>query len=159
MLGNEEDFTACLGLEIEGVDDNLTELDTGSFRAMIERQRRSSRTSRSSPPPFAPSRSATVNDWSAIAWSRDHGFAEATPRPGLEILDRVGGGDSFASGLIYGLIEARRPPHGSRIRRRPRRARDDDPRRHLDRHPRGGRVTRRRRQRTHQPLMAGCARG
>ena len=50
-------------------------------------------------------RSATVNDWSAIAWSRAAGFAEATPRPGLEILDRVGGGDSFASGLIYGLLE------------------------------------------------------
>ncbi len=50
-------------------------------------------------------RSATVNDWSAIAWSRDDGFVEATPRPGLEILDRVGGGDSFASGLVYGLIE------------------------------------------------------
>jgi 2-dehydro-3-deoxygluconokinase len=50
-------------------------------------------------------RSATVNDWSAIAWSRDQGFAEATERPGLEVLDRVGGGDSFASGLIYGLIE------------------------------------------------------
>ena len=50
-------------------------------------------------------RSATVNDWSAIAWSRESGFVEATPRPGLEILDRVGGGDSFASGLIYGLLE------------------------------------------------------
>jgi 2-dehydro-3-deoxygluconokinase len=49
--------------------------------------------------------SATVNDWSAIAWGRDRGFAEAIPRPGLEILDRVGGGDSFASGLIYGLLE------------------------------------------------------
>jgi 2-dehydro-3-deoxygluconokinase len=49
-------------------------------------------------------RSATVNDWSAIAWSRHGGFVEATPRPDLEILDRVGGGDSFASGLIYGLI-------------------------------------------------------
>ena len=50
-------------------------------------------------------RSATVNDWGAIAWSRADGFVEATPRPGLEILDRVGGGDSFASGLIYGLME------------------------------------------------------
>ena len=49
-------------------------------------------------------RSATINDWSAIAWSRETGFVEATPRPGLEILDRVGGGDSFASGLIYGLL-------------------------------------------------------
>ena len=49
--------------------------------------------------------SATVNDWSAIAWSHNAGFVEATPRPGLEILDRVGGGDSFASGLIYGMLE------------------------------------------------------
>jgi 2-dehydro-3-deoxygluconokinase len=50
-------------------------------------------------------RSATVNDWGAIAWSREEGFVEAPNREGLEILDRVGGGDSFASGLIYGLLE------------------------------------------------------
>ncbi len=50
-------------------------------------------------------RTATVNDWGAIAWSRADGFVEATLRPGLEILDRVGGGDSFAAGLIYGLLE------------------------------------------------------
>jgi 2-dehydro-3-deoxygluconokinase len=50
-------------------------------------------------------RSATVNDWGAIAWSRDAGFVEAHHRAGLEILDRVGGGDSFASGLLYGLLE------------------------------------------------------
>ena len=48
---------------------------------------------------------ATVNDWGAIAWDRQDGFAQATQRNGLEILDRVGGGDSFASGLIYGLME------------------------------------------------------
>ena len=105
MLGNEEDFTACLGLEVEGVDENLTELGSASFRAMIER-------ASAEYPNFAvvattlrAVRSATVNDWSAIAWSRDRGFAEATHRPNLEILDRVGGGDSFASGLIYGLLE------------------------------------------------------
>jgi 2-dehydro-3-deoxygluconokinase len=50
-------------------------------------------------------RTATVNDWGAIAWSRETGFVEATPRRGLEILDRVGGGDSFAAGLIYGLMQ------------------------------------------------------
>jgi 2-dehydro-3-deoxygluconokinase len=49
-------------------------------------------------------RSATRNDWGAVAWSRAEGFAEARCRPDLEILDRVGGGDSFASGLIYGLM-------------------------------------------------------
>ncbi|HSS72390.1 MAG TPA: sugar kinase [Gaiellaceae bacterium] len=105
MLGNEEDFTACLGLEVEGVDEHLTELDSASFRAMIER-------ASAEFPNFAvvattlrTVRSATVNDWSAVAWSRTGGFVEATPRPGIEILDRVGGGDSFASGLIYGLLE------------------------------------------------------
>jgi 2-dehydro-3-deoxygluconokinase len=105
MIGNEEDFTACLGLEVEGADENLANLDTGSFRAMIER-------AAAEFPNFAviattlrTVRSATVNDWSAIAWSRESGFVEATPRPGLEILDRVGGGDSFASGLFYGLLE------------------------------------------------------
>jgi 2-dehydro-3-deoxygluconokinase len=105
MIGNEEDFSAALGFEVEGVDENLTELDTAAFRSMIEG-------ASTAFPNFAvvattlrAVRSATVNDWSAIAWSRDGGFVEATPRPGLEILDRVGGGDSFASGLIYGLME------------------------------------------------------
>ena len=50
-------------------------------------------------------RTATINDWGAVAWSREQGFVQAIQRDGLEILDRVGGGDSFASGLIYGLME------------------------------------------------------
>jgi 2-dehydro-3-deoxygluconokinase len=50
-------------------------------------------------------RSATITDWGALAWSDEEGFVQATRRPALEILDRVGGGDSFASGLIYGLLE------------------------------------------------------
>ena len=87
------------------MDDNLTELDTESFRTMIEAAAAEFPNFRVVATTLRAVRSATVNDWSAIAWSRDHGFAEATPRPGLEILDRVGGGDSFASGLIYGLIE------------------------------------------------------
>jgi 2-dehydro-3-deoxygluconokinase len=105
MIGNEEDFTACLGLEVEGVDANLSELDSGSFRAMIERAGAEFPNFQVIATTLRAVRSATVNDWGAIAWSRADGFAEATPRPGLEILDRVGGGDSFASGLIYGLME------------------------------------------------------
>jgi 2-dehydro-3-deoxygluconokinase len=105
MIGNEEDFTACLGLEVDGTDANLSELDSGSFRAMIERAAAEFPTFKVIATTLRAVRSATANDWGAIAWSRDGGFVEATARPGLEILDRVGGGDSFASGLIYGLME------------------------------------------------------
>jgi 2-dehydro-3-deoxygluconokinase len=105
MLGNEEDFTACLGLEVEGTDPNLSQLDTSSFRAMIERATARFPNFKVVATTLRAVRSATVNDWGAVAWSGDGGFVEATARPGLEILDRVGGGDSFASGLIYGLME------------------------------------------------------
>ncbi|WP_156250195.1 sugar kinase [Pseudactinotalea terrae] len=104
MIGNEEDFTASLGFEVEGVDDNLSALDVTKFQSMIA-------TASAAYPNFEvigntlrTVHSASDNDWGAIAWSKDEGFAEATHRPHLEILDRVGGGDSFASGLIYGLM-------------------------------------------------------
>jgi 2-dehydro-3-deoxygluconokinase len=105
MLGNEEDFTACLGFEVDGTDENLAELDTAAFRAMIEQASAEFPNFTVVGTTLRAVRSATANDWSAVAWSRDRGFAEATRRPNLEILDRVGGGDSFASGLIYGLLE------------------------------------------------------
>ena len=105
MIGNEEDFTACLGLEVEDRDGSLSELDTGAFRAMIERASAEFPNLRVIATTLRTVRTATVNDWGAIAWSRESGFVEATPRPGLEILDRIGGGDSFAAGLIYGLMQ------------------------------------------------------
>ena len=52
-------------------------------------------------------RSASVNDWGGAGWSRPAGTVEGTHHMGLEILDRVGGGDGFASGLIYGLLDGR----------------------------------------------------
>ncbi len=52
-------------------------------------------------------RTATRNDWGALAWSAEDGLVRATQRDDLEILDRVGGGDSFASGLVYGLLTGR----------------------------------------------------
>ena len=105
MIGNEEDFTACLGLAVAGLDEHLNELDTAPFRSMIGRAAAEFPNFRLVATTLRAVRSATVNDWGAIAWSRDDGFVEATARPRLEILDRVGGGDSFAAGLIYGLME------------------------------------------------------
>lgn len=105
MIGNEEDFTASLGFEVAGVDKNFAELDTANFREMIEKVAMEYPNFQVIATTLRGVRSASRNDWGAIAWSRTQGFAEATPRSDLEILDRVGGGDSFASGLAYGLME------------------------------------------------------
>ncbi len=104
ILGNEEDFTACLGLEVEGVDENLTDLEVSSFQRMIGTAVATYPNFKVVAATMRGVRSATVNDWGAVCWC-DGEFHTATQRPGLEILDRVGGGDSFASGLIYGLME------------------------------------------------------
>jgi 2-dehydro-3-deoxygluconokinase len=105
MLGNEEDFTACLGLTVDGVDESLVDLDISGFEAMITEATRQYPNFAVVATTLRGVRTATVNDWGAIAWSAPTGFLQATHRPGVEILDRVGGGDSFASGLIYGLME------------------------------------------------------
>jgi 2-dehydro-3-deoxygluconokinase len=103
MIGNEEDFTASLGYEIEGVDETLSNLETDSFKAMISRAVADYPNFKVVATTLRGVTTATLNDWGAICWA-DGSFHEATHRPELEILDRVGGGDSFASGLIYGLI-------------------------------------------------------
>jgi 2-dehydro-3-deoxygluconokinase len=108
MIGNEEDFTACLGFEVEGVDENISKIEIDSFRKMIE-------TAVSEFPNFQVAattlravKTATVNDWGAILW-HDGQFHESRKFPDLEILDRVGGGDSFASGLVYGFLTTNDP--------------------------------------------------
>ena len=105
MIGNEEDFSACLGFET-GADESLLELDIESYRAMIESVTAEFPNLEVVATTLRTVRTATVNDWTAIAWSRETGLVQAVERPGLEILDRVGGGDSFASGLVYGLLTA-----------------------------------------------------
>ncbi|MFC8191199.1 PfkB family carbohydrate kinase [Cellulomonas sp. NPDC057328] len=105
MIGNEEDFTASLGFEVEGVDENLSDLEVDKFAAMIEKVAATYPNFQVIATTMRAVRSATVNDWGALAWSRASGLVEATHRPGLEILDRVGGGDSFASGLAFGLLD------------------------------------------------------
>ena len=104
MIGNEEDFTAALGFEVEGVDEHLTDLPIEGFARMIERAASEYPNFQVVATTLRGVRSASVNDWSAIAWSPATGLLRAAERT-LEIFDRVGGGDSFASGFIYGLME------------------------------------------------------
>jgi len=110
MLGNEEDFTASLGFEIEGVDENLSELDSANFRRMIEKAVAKYPNFKVVATTLRNARTATVNDWGAVCYA-DGEFYEARPMPELEILDRVGGGDSFASGLIYGFLAGKGPQY------------------------------------------------
>jgi 2-dehydro-3-deoxygluconokinase len=105
MVGNEEDFTACLGYEVAGANEQLTGLDPSGFSSMISEVVRDYPNIAVAATTLREVHTATVNDWGAVAWSEASGFVEATHRERLEILDRVGGGDSFASGLIFGLLE------------------------------------------------------
>lgn len=108
MIGNEEDFTACLGFEVEGVDENISEIDVENFKKMIGRAVKEFPNFKVTATTLRAVRSATINDWGAICWAKGN-FYEATHRKALEILDRVGGGDSFASGLIYGFMASGDP--------------------------------------------------
>ena len=106
MLGNEEDFGAALGFEVEGLDANLSALDPANFGRMMVDVARKYPNLRLVATTLRNVRSATRNDWGAAAFAEGQ-LHVATTRPDLEILDRVGGGDSFASGLIYGLLTGR----------------------------------------------------
>jgi 2-dehydro-3-deoxygluconokinase len=108
MLGNEEDFTACLGFEIEGVDEHLAALDPANFGKMIEQAVKAFPNFRVVATTLRNAKTATINDWGAVLWY-DGKLYQALERPNLEILDRVGGGDSFASGLIYGFLADKGP--------------------------------------------------
>jgi 2-dehydro-3-deoxygluconokinase len=105
LLGNEEDFTACLGFAVPETSADYSSLSAANFKRMIADVVRELPHLKVVATTLRTVRSASVNDWGAVAWAGGE-FAEATHRSGLEILDRVGGGDSFASGLIYGLMHA-----------------------------------------------------
>ncbi|HTL67854.1 MAG TPA: sugar kinase [Lacunisphaera sp.] len=103
MIGNEEDFTASLGFEVKGLDANLTHVETDAFKAMIETAVKEFKNFKVAATTLRRVITATKNDWGAILW-HDGKFHESRKYPGLEILDRVGGGDSFASGLQFGFL-------------------------------------------------------
>jgi 2-dehydro-3-deoxygluconokinase len=103
LLGNEEDFTEALGFKVDGLDPDLSALDPANFGRMIQDVVAAYPNLRVVATTLRAARTAIRNDWGAVCWAGGELFT-ATPRPDLEILDRVGGGDSFASGLAYGFL-------------------------------------------------------
>jgi 2-dehydro-3-deoxygluconokinase len=105
MIGNEEDFTASLGFEV-GAGEGYVNLQVESYQRMIETARVMYPNWSAVATTLRHAHTATRNDWSALCW--EGGKLHRThERPGLEIFDRVGGGDSFASGLIYGFLSGK----------------------------------------------------
>jgi 2-dehydro-3-deoxygluconokinase len=105
MIGNEEDFSA-LGFEAPGGED-VARIEVQSFKEMICRVVREFSFSVVATT-LRKATTATRNDWGAICYC-DGAFYQAAQRQDVEILDRVGSGDSFAAGLIYGFLEGRAP--------------------------------------------------
>ena len=103
MIGNEEDFTACLGFQIEGNDESLKELNVEGYKKMIGAAAKAYPNFKVVATTLRTVRTATVNDWKALCWANGEIYMSKA-YDGLEIMDRVGGGDSFASGLVYGLM-------------------------------------------------------
>ncbi len=103
VIGNEEDFSAALGISLQGVDADYQHLDAAAYRSVLSEVASAYPNLAVIAATLRVARTASRNDWGAVALA-DGAFHEATTRPDLDILDRIGGGDSFASGLIYGLL-------------------------------------------------------
>jgi 2-dehydro-3-deoxygluconokinase len=108
LIGNEEDFSAALGFDVEGLDEGYRELDPSRFLVMAENVLAAYPNVKVVGVTLRSVTTASRNDWQACALGRDDGFFASRSYNDLEILDRVGGGDSFAAGLIDRLM-ANRP--------------------------------------------------
>lgn len=108
MIGNEEDFTAALGFDVAGLDQPDAAPDAENFGRMIAQAITRFPNFSVVATTLRYARTATINDWGAVVHAEGRLWS-APRRESLEIFDRVGGGDSFASGLIYGLLAGKGP--------------------------------------------------
>jgi 2-dehydro-3-deoxygluconokinase len=102
LLGNEEDFSAMLGIAIKGVSEDFAELPIAGYEEMLREVAAAYPNLKLVASTLRTVQTASRNAWGAIALYEDK--IVHVPQRDIDILDRVGGGDSFASGLIYGLL-------------------------------------------------------
>ncbi len=108
LIANEEDIQASLGLEVRGTDVVEGRLDLDGYRAVAER------VSREFVVPevaitLRESLSASRNGWSAVLYDAEAAAFHRSQRYDVTLVDRIGGGDAFAAGLIFGLVTGRSP--------------------------------------------------
>jgi 2-dehydro-3-deoxygluconokinase len=109
LVGNEEDYSAALGYDLSADEADLLELDVGAYDRVLGRVLDDHAELHLAACTLRQARTATINDWTAVCRTRD-GFVVGPRFDSLEIYDRVGGGDSFASGLFYGLLTGKDVP-------------------------------------------------
>ncbi|HEY0431418.1 MAG TPA: PfkB family carbohydrate kinase, partial [Pyrinomonadaceae bacterium] len=98
----------CLGFAVAGVDEHFSKLDSSNFRRMIEQAVTEFPNLKVVATTLRNAKTATINDWGAVCYVAGKLY-EAATRENVEIYDRIGGGDSFASGLIYGFLTNQDP--------------------------------------------------
>ncbi len=108
LIGNEEDFQKVLGFEVEGTDENLKELPIEGYKAMVKKVVATYPHIRAVGTTLREVVSGLVNNWSAIMYY-DGVFYASRRYENLEVEDRVGGGDGFCSGFVYGLLHGMAP--------------------------------------------------
>lgn len=108
LIGNEEDFQKVLGFEVEGIDENLSDLPIENYKRMVLRVVETYPNVKVVGTTLREVKSGLVNNWSAILYA-DGQFYESRRFENLEIEDRVGGGDGFSSGFAYGFLNGMTP--------------------------------------------------
>jgi 2-dehydro-3-deoxygluconokinase len=108
LIGNEEDFQKVLGFEVEGTDANWSALPVEQYKRMVEHVAGAFPNVRAVCTTLREVRSGLINNWGGILW-HEGTFYEARKFEGLEIEDRVGGGDGFSSGIAFGFLTGMPP--------------------------------------------------
>lgn len=112
LIGNEEDLQKGLGIQGQDVE-HKSDLDPQSFFAMIERAVEKFPNIRAVATTLREVRSTNRHEWAAVLWL--NGKRYVSPTTSLDVICRIGGGDGFAAGLIYGLMTGREPEQALRL--------------------------------------------
>ena len=108
VIANEEDLQSVLGVPVSGADVNRGALDPSAYQQAAERVVREL-----GPPMVAvtlrESLSASENGWSAVLWDAATSTFHQSQRYTIRLVDRIGGGDGFAAGLIFAMATGRPP--------------------------------------------------
>lgn len=108
LIGNEEDFQKVLGFEVKGTDESFKALPVENYKKMVSEVVKTYPNVKVVGTTLREVVSGLINNWSAIMYHAGQ-FYESTKYAGLEVEDRVGGGDGFCSGMVYGFLNGMTP--------------------------------------------------